>query len=72
MYSSTVRLMMSRSLFYRTPGLVYLAPEVVEKIMSAPPVSDFSVKEIFSRRPSADWNEQRKLLGLPEKDYSAK
>jgi hypothetical protein len=26
----------------------------------------------FSQRLPVDWNEQRKFLGLPEKDYAAK
>ena len=33
---------------------------------------DFSVKKIFSHRLPVDWNEQRKFLGLPEKNYAAK
>jgi len=52
--------------------LVNLAPDIVEEIMSDPPAFDFSVKKIFSHRLPADWNEQRKFLGLPEKDYAAK
>ena len=36
-----------------------------------PPAFNFSVKKIFSHRLPDDWNEQRKFLGLPEKDYAA-
>ena len=61
---------MDRSLFYKTLSLVNLAPDIVEEIMSDPPTFDFSVKKIFSHRLPADWNEQRKFLGLPEKDYA--
>lgn len=46
--------------------------DIVEEIMSDPPTFDFSVKKIFSHRLPDDWNEQRKFLGLPEKDYAAK
>ena len=63
---------MDRSLFYKTMSLVNLAPDIVEEIMSDPPTFDFSVKKIFSHRLPDDWNEQRKFLGLPEKDYAAK
>ena len=49
-----------------------LAPDIVEEIMRDPPAFNFSVKKIFSHRLPADWNEQRKFLGLPEKDYMAK
>ena len=63
---------MDRSLFYKTMSLVNLAPDIVEEIMSDPPTFDFSVKKIFSHRLPVDWNEQRKFLGLPEKDYAAK
>ena len=61
---------MDRSLFYKTLSLVNLAPDIIEGIMSDPPMFDFSVKKIFSNRLPADWNEQRKFLGLPEKDYA--
>ena len=40
--------------------------------MSDPPTFDFSVKKIFSHRLPVDWNEQKKFLGLPEKDYAAR
>ena len=63
---------MDRSLFYKTLSLVNLAPDIVEEIMSDPPTFDFSVKKIFSHRLPADWNEQKKFLGLPEKDYAAR
>ena len=39
--------------------------------MRDPPTFNFSVRKIFSHRLPADWNEQRKFLGLPEKDYAA-
>ena len=45
---------------------------VRQEIMSDPPTFDFSVKKIFSHRLPVDWNEQRKVLGLPEKDYAEK
>ena len=61
---------MDCSLFYKTLSLVNLAPDIIEGIMSDPPTFDFSVKKIFSHRLPADWNEQRKFLGLPEKDYA--
>lgn len=31
-----------------------------------------SEKTSFSAFPPLDWKEQRKFLGLPEKDYTAK
>ncbi len=63
---------MDRSLFHKTLSLVNLAPDIVEEIMRDPPAFNFSVKKIFSHRLPAEWNEQRKFLGLPEKDYAAK
>ena len=51
--------------------LVNLAPDIVEGIMDDPPRLDIPVKKIFSHRLPADWNEQRKFLGLPVKDYAA-
>ena len=62
---------MDRSLLCKILSLVNLAPDIIEGIMSDPPTFDFSVKKIFSQRLPADWNEQRKFLGLPEKDYAA-
>ena len=62
---------MDRSLLSKILSLVNLAPDIIEGIMSDPPAFDFSVKKIFSHRLPADWNEQRKFLGLPEKDYAA-
>ena len=63
---------MDRSLLCKILSLVNLAPDIVDGIMHDPPTFDFSVKKIFSQRLPADWNEQRKFLGLPEKDYTAK
>ena len=60
-----------RSLLCKILSLVTLAPDIVEEIMSNPPTFIFSIKKIFSQRLSDDWNEQRKFLGVPEKDYSA-
>ena len=56
----------------KTLSLVNLAPDIVEELMSDPPTFDFSVKKNFSHRLPVDRNEQRKLLGLPEKDYAEK
>ena len=63
---------MDRSLLCKILSLVNLAPDIVDGIMHDPPTFDFSVKKIFSQRLPVDWNEQRKFLGLPEKDYTAK
>ena len=63
---------MDRSLLCKILSLVNLAPDIVDGIMHDPPTFDFSVKKIFSHRLPVDWNEQRKFLGLPEKDYAAK
>ena len=63
---------MDRSLLSKILSLVNLAPDIIEGIMSDPPTFDFSVKKIFSHRLPVDWNEQRKFLGLPEKNYAAK
>ena len=63
---------MDRSLLCKILNLVNLAPDIVEEIMSDQPVFNFSVKKIFSHRLLVDWNEQRKLLRLPEKDYAEK
>ena len=63
---------MDRSLLCKILSIVNLAPDIVEEIMSDPPTFDFSVKKIFSHRLPVDWNEQRKFLGLSEKDYAAK
>ena len=63
---------MDRSLFYKTLSLVNLAPDIVEGVMEEPPKFDFSIKKLFSHRLPVDWNEQRKFLGLSEKDYAAK
>ncbi len=63
---------MDRSLLCKILSLVNLAPDIVDGIMHDPPTFDFSVKKIFSQRLPADWNEQRKFLGLPEKDYTEK
>lgn len=60
-----------RSMLNKIMSLVNLAPDIVEAIMDDPPTFDFSVKKIFSRQLPADWNEQRKFLGLPVKDYVA-
>ncbi len=62
---------MDRSLLCKVLSLVNLAPDIVEDIMDDPPKFDFSVKKLFSHRLPADWNEQRKFLGLPMKDYAA-
>lgn len=62
---------MDRSLLCEIMSLVNLAPDIVEGIMSDPPAFDFSVKKIFSHRLPADWNEQRKFLGLRKKNYAA-
>ena len=61
---------MDRSLLWKVLNLVNLAPDIVEAIMDDPPTFDISVKKIFSQRLPDDWNEQRKLLGLPEKNYA--
>jgi hypothetical protein len=61
---------MDRSLLCKILSLVNLAPDIVEGIMSDPPTFDISVKKVFSHRLPDDWNEQRKFLGLPEKDYA--
>ena len=61
---------MDRSLLWKVLSLVNLAPDIVEAIMDDPPTFDISVKKIFSQRLPDDWNEQRKFLGLPEKDYT--
>ena len=61
-----------RSMLNKIMSLVNLAPDIVEAIMDDPPTFDCSVKKIFSHQLPADWNEQRKFLGLPEKDYAAK
>ena len=58
-----------RSMLNKIMSLVNLAPDIVEAIMDDPPTFDFSVKKIFSHQLPADWNEQRKFLGLPVKDY---
>ena len=63
---------MDRSLLCKILSLVNLAPDIVEEIMSDQPAFNFSVRKIFSHRLPADWNEQRKLLELPEKDYAGK
>ena len=60
-----------RSMLNKIMSLVNLAPDIVEAIMDDPPTFDFSVKKIFSHQLPADWNEQRKFLGLPVKDYVA-
>ena len=60
-----------RSMLNKLMSLVNLAPDIVEAIMDDPPTFDFSVKKIFSHQLPADWNEQRKFLGLPVKDYVA-
>lgn len=59
-----------RSMLNKIMSLVNLAPDIVEAIMDDPPTFDFSVKKIFSHQLPADWNEQRKFLGLPVKDYA--
>ena len=58
-----------RSMLNKIMSLVNLAPDIVEAIMDDPPTFDFSVKKIFSHQLPSDWNEQRKFLGLPVKDY---
>jgi hypothetical protein len=60
-----------RSMLNKIMSLVNLAPDIVEAIMDDPPTFDFSVKKIFSHQLPSDWNEQRKFLGLPVKDYVA-
>ena len=60
-----------RSMLGKLMTLVNLAPDIVEAIMDDPPRLDIPVKKIFSHRLPADWNEQRKFLGLPVKDYAA-
>ena len=60
-----------RSMLNKIMSLVNLAPDIVEAIMDDPPTFDCSVKKIFSHQLPADWNEQRKFLGLPVKDYVA-
>ena len=60
-----------RSMLGKLMTLVNLAPDIVEGIMDDPPRLDIPVKKIFSHRLPADWNEQRKFLGLPVKDYAA-
>ena len=60
-----------RSMLNKIMSLVNLAPDIVEAIMDDPPTFDFSVKKIFSHQLPADWNEQRRFLGLPVKDYGA-
>ena len=60
-----------RSMLNKLMSLVNLAPDIVEAIMDDPPTFDFSVKKIFSHQLPADWNEQRRFLGLPVKDYVA-
>ena len=57
-----------RSMLNKIMSLVNLAPDIVEAIMDDPPTFDFSVKKIFSHQLPADWNEQRKFLGLPVKE----
>ena len=59
-----------RSMLNKIMSLVNLAPDIVEAIMDDPPTFDFSVKKIFSHQLPADWNEQRKFLGLPVKEYA--
>ncbi len=61
-----------RSMLNKIMSLVNLAPDIVEGIMDDPPTFDFSVKKIFSHQLPSDWNEQRKFLGLPVKDYVGK
>ena len=58
-----------RSMLNKLMSLVNLAPDIVEAIMDDPPTFDFSVKKIFSHQLPSDWNEQRKFLGLPVKEY---
>ena len=60
-----------RSMLNKIMSLVNLAPDIVEAIMDDPPTFDFSVKKIFSHQLPSDWNEQRRFLGLPVKDYAA-
>ena len=59
-----------RSMLNKLMSLVNLAPDIVEAIMDDPPTFDFSVKKIFSHQLPSDWNEQRKFLGLPVKEYA--
>ena len=59
-----------RSMLNKIMSLVNLAPDIVEAIMDDPPTFDFSVKKIFSHQLPADWNEQRKFLGLRKKNYA--
>lgn len=59
-----------RSMLNKLMSLVNLAPDIVEAIMDDPPTFDFSVKKIFSHQLPSDWNEQRRFLGLPVKDYA--
>ena len=59
-----------RSMLNKLMSLVNLAPDIVEAIMDDPPTFDFSVKMIVSHQLPADWNEQRRFLGLPVKDYA--
>ena len=61
-----------RSMLNKIMSLVNLAPDIVEAIMDDPPTFDFSVKKIFSHQLPADWNEQRKFLGLRKKNYAAR
>ena len=56
-------------LFFQS-HLLEQSENAFEEIMSDPPTFDFSVKKIFSHRLPDDWNEQRKFLGLSEKDYA--
>ena len=51
-------------------GCVALSRKSIERFQEN--YCSFSVKKIFSHRLPVDWNEQRKFLGLPEKDYAAK
>ena len=60
-----------RSMLDKLMTLVNLAPDIVEDIMDDPPRLDIPVKKIFSHRLPSDWNEQRRFLGLPVKDYAA-
>ena len=60
----------NRSHFLKIIGLVNLAPDIVEAVMSDPPTFDFPIKKIFSRRLPEDWNEQREFLGLQKKNYA--
>lgn len=60
-----------RSMFLKITGLVNLAPDIVEAVMEEPPKFDFSIKKLLSHRLPDDWNEQRKFMGLPQKNYMA-